>query len=149
MTFQPSQRFYAFGVANGKKEHYYFYNNKTRKAKKTKNKKKKKKQKNITAKMTLDFLKRLYKRYPKLLLVWDKAPNHKARLVQGYIETHDIKQEWFPTACPDENPLEQAWDFLKDATANTHYPAIQDYKKAVKKQTTKKKLTKMFKYLSH
>lgn len=149
MTFQPSQRFYAFGVANGKKEHYYFYTNKTRKAKKTKNCKKKKKRKNITAKMTLDFLKRLHKKYPKLLLIWDKAPHHKARLVQEYIETHDIKQEWFPTACPEENPMEQAWDFLKGATANTHYPVIQDYKKAVKKQVTKKNLTKMFKYLTH
>lgn len=147
MTFQPANRFYAFGVANGKKEHYYFYTNKKTKAKKTRNKKKKKKRKNITAKMTLDFLKKLNKRHPKLLLVWDKAPNHTARLVQKYIETHDIKQEWFPTACPEENPLEQAWDCLKHATANTHYPAIQDYKKAVKKQTTKKKPVKMFKYL--
>lgn len=97
--------------------------------------------------MTLDFLKRLHERYPKLLLVWDKAPNHTARLVQEYIENHDIKQEWFPTACPEENPMEQSWDFLKDATANTHYPAIHDYKKAVKKQATKKNPTKMFKYL--
>lgn len=148
MTFQPSQRFYAFGVANGKKEHYYFYANKNRKTKKgKKNRKKKKKRKNITAKMTLDFLKRLHKKYPKLLLVWDKASNHTARLVQQYIQTRDIKQEWFPTARPDENPMEQNWDFLKEATANTHYPVIQDYKKAVKKQTTKKNMAKMFKYL--
>jgi len=148
MTFQPSQRFYAFGVANGKKEHYYFYTNKNKKTKKgKKNRKKKKKQRNITAKMTLDFIKRLHKKYPKLLLVWDKATNHTARLVQRYIETNDIEQEWFPTACPEENPMEQNWGFLKDATANTHYPAIQDYKKAVKKQTTKKNLAKMFKYL--
>lgn len=97
--------------------------------------------------MTLNFLKRLHKPHPKLLLVWDKATNHKARLVQEYIETHDIKQEWFPTACPDENPLEQAWDFLKEATANDHHPTIRDYKKAVKKQANKKNLTKMFKYL--
>lgn len=147
MTFEPVNRFYAFGVANGKKEHYYFYSNKTRKAKKTKNRKKKKKRKNITAKMTLDFLKRLHKWNPKFLLVWDKASNHKARLVQEYIETHDIKQEWFPTACPDENPIEQAWDFLKKTTANNHHPTIHDYKKAVKKQANKKNLTKMFKYL--
>lgn len=145
MTFERDKRFYAFGVANGKKEHYYFYTNK--KNRKTKNSKKKKKYKNITAKMTLNFLKRLHKWNPKLLLIWDKASNHRARLVQEYIETHDIKQKWFPTACPEENPLEQAWDFLKDATANTHYPAITDYKKAVKKQSNKKNLTKMFKYL--
>lgn len=144
MTFQPSQRFYAFGVANGKKEHYYFYTNKNRKTKKTKNKKK---GKNLTAKMTLNFLKRLNKRYQKLLLVWDKASNHTARLVQRYVEAQDIKQEWFPTATSDENPMEQSWDFLKEATANDHHPTIHDYKKAVKREATKKKPAKMFKYL--
>lgn len=144
MTFEPVNRFYSFGVANGKKEHYYFYADKT---KKTKNQKEKKKRRNITAKMTLDFLKRLCRRYPKLLLVWDKAPNHRARIVQDYIKMHELKQEFFPTACPEENPLEQAWDFLKGVTANTHYPTITDYKKAVKKQANKKNLTTMFKYL--
>ncbi len=148
MTYEPASRFYAFGVANGEKEHYYFYTNKTRKTKKgKKNRKKKKKVKNLTAKMTLNFLKRLHKRYPKLLLVWDKATSHKAHLVQGYIETHGIKQEWFPTASSDENPMEQCWDFLKEAAANDHHPTIRDYKKAVKKQANKKNLTKMFKYL--
>lgn len=145
MTFERDKRFYAFGVANGKKEHYYFYTNK--KNRKNKNSKKKKKRQNITAVMTLDFLKRLQKRYSKLLLVWDKAPNHTAKTVQQYIQNHDIKQEWFPTACPEENPLEPTWSFLKGVTANTHYPAVHDYKKAVKKQTTKKNLTTMFKYL--
>lgn len=145
MTFERDKRFYAFGVANGKKEHYYFYTNK--KNRKTKNSKKKKKRQNITAAMTLDFVKRLYKKYPKLLLIWDKATNHTARLVQDYIKMNDIKQTWFPTACPEENPLEQAWDCLKHATANTHYPTVHDYKKAVKKQSNKKNLTTMFKYL--
>lgn len=144
MTYQPSQRFYAFGVANGTQEHYCFYTNKNRK---TKKRSKKKKQKNITAKMTLKFLKQIHKHHPKLLLIWDKAANHKARLIQQYIDTRNIKQEWFPTATSDENPMEQVWDFLKEETANDHFQTIIHYKKAVKKQTTKKRLTKMFKYL--
>jgi len=145
MTFERDKRFYAFGVANGKKENYYFYTNK--KNRKNKNSKRKKKRKNITAAMTIDFLKRLQKRDPKLLLIWDKATNHTAKIVQQYIQKQDIKQEWFPTACPEENPLEQAWGFLKNATANTHYPTITDYKKAVNKQSNKKNLATMFKYL--
>jgi transposase len=147
MTFERDKRFYAFGVANGKKEHYCFYTGK--KTKKQKKSKKSKKRKNITAKMTLNFLKRLHKKYPKMLLIWDKATNHTARIVQEYIETRDIKQEWFPTACPEENPMEPAWSQLKASTANTFYKNINNYKKAVKNKANKKNLTKMFKYITH
>ena len=97
--------------------------------------------------MTLNFVKRLHKKYKKLLLIWDKAPNHKTQTVQAYIKKHQIKQFWFPTACPELNPIEPAWNTLKTATANTHYLEITDYKKAVKKQVNKKNLTKMFKYI--
>jgi transposase len=143
MTYGKS-RFYAFGVANGKREHFYFYSNKK---KKTKNNKKK--SRNIDGPMTLNFLKRIHHQHQKILLIWDKAPNHKARIVQEYIQNHHIKQIWLPTACPELNPIEPAWNTLKTTTANTHYPTITDYKKAVKKQANKKNLTKMFKYISH
>lgn len=99
--------------------------------------------------MTLDFLKSLHEKYSKLLLIWDKAPNHRARIVQEYIKTHNIKQEWFPSACPEENPMEQAWSQLKARTANTFYKNSNNYKKAVKKQANKKNLVKMFKYIPH
>ena len=99
--------------------------------------------------MTVSFLSYLCRQYSKLLLVWDEAPNHKAKKVRDYAKNHNIKLSWFPKACPEENPLEQAWNTLKTTTANTHYPTITDYKKAVKKQANKKKLTKMFKYISH
>ena len=145
LTFERSSRFYAFGVANGKKEHYCFYDSKN---KKNKNKKKNK-QRNIDAAMTISFLSYLHKQYPKLLLIWDGAPNHRAKKVCDYAKNHNIKMLWFPTACPEENPLEQSWDFLKSTTANTHYPTITDYKKAAKKQANKKNLAKMFKYLTH
>jgi len=81
------------------------------------------------------------------LLVWDEASNHKAKKVRAYAKNHNIKLLWFPTACPEENSIEQAWNTLKATTANTHYLEITDYKKAVKKQANKKNLNKMFKYL--
>ena len=97
--------------------------------------------------MTLSFLRYLHRRYPRLLLVWDEASNHKAKKVRKYARTNNIRLLWFPTACPEENPLEQSWDKLKATTANTYYPVVADYKKAVKKQANKKDLSKMFKYL--
>ena len=140
LTFERSSRFYAFGVANGKKEHYRFFDNKD---------KKNKQKRNINANMTIEFLQYLHQCYPKLLLIWDRAPNHRAKKVCNYAKNHDIKMLWFPTACPEENPLEQSWAFFKSKTANTHYPTITDYKKAAKKQANKKNLAKMFKYLTH
>lgn len=146
MTYDSS-RFYAFGVANGKKEHYLFFDSKNKK--KPSNKKRKKKNRNIDAEMTLLFLQYIHQLYPKLLLIWDEGSNHTAKKVQEYARTNNIKLLWFPTACPDENPMEQAWDSLKEATANDYHPTINVYKKRVRKQTLKKKLTKMFKYLNH
>jgi len=140
LTFERSSRFYAFGVANGKKEHYRFYDSKN-----NKNKKKR----NIDTEMTISFLSYLHQKYPKILLIWDKAPNHRAKKVCDYTKNHNIKLLWFPTACPEENPLEQAWDTLKAVTSNIHYPTITDYKKSVKRQANKKNLTNMFKYISH
>lgn len=147
MTYNGDSRFYAFGVANGKKEHYRFFDSKNKK--KTLRNKKKKKNRNIDSAMTICFLKFLHKRYPRLLLIWDEGSNHTAKIVQEYARTHNIKLLWFPTACPDENPVEQSWDMLKEATANDYHPTITDYKKRVRKQALKKKLTKMFKYLNH
>ena len=111
LTFERSSRFYAFGVANGKKEHYCFYDSKN---KKNKNKKKNK-QRNIDAAMTISFLSYLHKHYPKLLLIWDGAPNHRAKKVCDYAKNHNIKMLWFPTACPEENPLQETFgkSFIK------------------------------------
>ena len=143
MTY-GSSRFYAFGVANGKKEHYLFFDSKNKK--KTQGKKKKK-NRNIDEAMTIEYLTFLHKLHPRLLLIWDEGSNHTAKTVQDYAQNHDIKLAWFPTACPDENPMEQAWDALKEATANDYHPTINEYKKAVKREVHKKDLTKMFKYL--
>lgn len=143
MTFKRNSKFYAFGVSNGVKEHYRFYDGrrfyedgKWRK-------------RSINGKITIDFLRYLRQSYSKLLVIWDKAPNHVAKIVRNYACEHDIQLLFFPTARPEDNPQEQAWDFLKAATASTYYEDYDAYLKAVKREARKKNLTKMFPYLSH
>lgn len=143
MTFERNSKFYAFGVSNGKKEHYRFYDGRSF----YKNGKWRKR--NIDSRMTIDFLGYLHRLHPKLLILWDGAPNHVAKAVQDYAREHDIQFLFFPTGRPEDNPQEQAWDVLKSVTASTYYPDYDAHLEAVKRESRKKNLTKMFPYLSH
>ena len=137
LTNRPHDRFYAFGVANGLKEHFRFFDGRTKKKHKI----------CIDSRMTVAFLRYLHSKYPKLLLIWDSAPNHISRLTREYAEKHDIKLMCFPTASPELNPEENVWKTLKMGSANTYYEEYYDYLSSIKRKARQKNLTKMFKYL--
>ena len=135
MTHAPYERFYVFGVMNGHQEHYRFYDGR--------------KSKGMTAVMTLDFLRYLHARYPRVLLFWDKASHHtKSKKVREYAAAHGIRLVDFPTAVPEENPAEQAWNTLAAATANTYYPDYDALLVELKRCARSKNLTKMFQYFN-
>ena len=135
MTHAPYERVYAFGVMNGKKEHYRFYDGR--------------KKKGMNSKMTLNFLRYLHARYPRMLLFWDKASHPRAKVVREYAKKHGIVLAEFPTAVPEENPAEQAWHTLAAAPANSYYADYAELVMALKRSSREKNLTKMFKYLNH
>lgn len=143
MTFERNSRFYAFGVSNGRKEHYRFYDGRRGYEKGRWRKR------NIDSGMTIDFLGYLHRLYPKLLVIWDGAPNHASKAVKEYARRHGIQLLFFPTARPEDNPQEQAWDTLKSGTASAYYRDYDAYLDAVKRGAREKRLTKMFQYLSH
>jgi len=138
LTNKPSDRFYAFGVSNGRKEHYRFFDGRTKNKKKS----------SIDSKKTIVFLRYLHSKYPKLFLIWDAGSPHQSKRTQAYAAKHDIWLLEFPTAVPDENPQEQAWDALKGETGSTYFENYEAYLKRVKRESRKKNLTKMFPYLS-
>ena len=138
LTNRPSDRFYSFGVSNGRKEHYRFFDGRTKKKKKS----------SIDTKKTIIFLRYLHSKYPKLFLIWDAASSHQSKRTQNYAAKNDIWLLEFPTAIPDENPQEQAWDMLKGATGSTYFENYDAQLKAVKRESRGKNLTKMFPYLS-
>ena len=42
-----------------------------------------------------------------LILVWDRLPAHRSRLVQDYLADHPrLQQEWLPAYAPEFNPVE-------------------------------------------
>lgn len=135
MTHKPYERLYVFGVMNGRKEHYRFYDGRNKKS--------------MDKFMVRNFLQYLHARYPRVLLFWDKAPNHRAGIVKAYARKHDIQLFEFPTAVPEENPAEQAWNTLAAATANQYYATYEELQAALKRSAREKNLTKMFQYLGH
>ena len=137
LTNKPHDRFYAFGVANGSKEHFRFFDGRTKKKRKV----------CINTRMTIVFLRYLRSKYSKLLLVWDGASNHTSRLTRKYAAKHDIELLCFPTASPELNAEENVWNALKSGTANTFYENYDDFLQAVKRKSRQKNLTKMFKYI--
>jgi transposase len=64
----------------------------------------------------LDFVKHLHKQIRKpMLLIWDRLPGHRSRLVQEWIHSldGDIVVEYLPAYAPELNPAEYIWAYLK------------------------------------
>jgi len=63
-----------------------------------------------------DFLQTLVRHLPgPLLLLWDRLPGHRSRLVQDYIASLQgwIHQEYLPSYAPELNPVEFIWAHWK------------------------------------
>jgi len=70
----------------------------------------------IKKEQVLDFLQALLRHLPEpLLLIWDRLPAHRSRLVQDYITSLDgwIHQEFLPPYAPELNPVEYIWAYWK------------------------------------
>jgi transposase len=70
----------------------------------------------ICAPQVIDFLRHLRRHlHGPLLVLWDGAPIHRAKLVHRYIESlrGDIKVERLPAYAPELNPVECLWGYWK------------------------------------
>ena len=64
----------------------------------------------------IDFLKALVGHIQQpLLIVWDRLPAHRSRLVQEFIELSEghIATEYLPPYAPELNPVEYIWAYWK------------------------------------
>lgn len=87
----------------------------------------------------LRFVKRLHRKYlksgHKVLILLDKAPWHKNKLVIKYFELNNetIDYMFLPTGAPDLNPVEECWHQTRDKeTANTSYDSEKQLGKSLK-----------------
>lgn len=55
-----------------------------------------------------------------IVMVWDKHPIHKRKLVTQFLEGHPrLIVDWFPTCAPELNPMEFVWTQVSESTAST------------------------------
>lgn len=102
----------------------------------------------------LDYLKRLCKKYPKMILFLDKATYHKKEeRVKKFFIKHksSIRVRWLPSGFPEANPLEECWNQGKDSVlGSVFYNTFEDFRKATSKYyRTKKFKLDLYKYLCH
>jgi len=75
----------------------------------------------IRGEQVIRFLKQLLKQITgRIVLLWDKHPIHRRRLVKDFLAAHSRMQVYeFPTSAPELNPTEWVWAQLKAYTANS------------------------------
>lgn len=77
----------------------------------------------MSAATTIQHLEQILAAYPKcnILLLWDRAPWHKARQVQEFLAAHPrLEVVNFPVAAPDLNPQEHVWKATRNAVSHNH-----------------------------
>lgn len=73
--------------------------------------------KNLNAEEFLKVLAKFFYKFKRAILILDKAPWHKkSKKVQKYLKKHrrELKIIWFPTGCPEMNPVEECWRQAKE-----------------------------------
>jgi transposase len=56
----------------------------------------------------------------KVVVIWDNAPCHRARVVTGHAEELGIELVFLPGYSPDLNPIERLWDWMRDEVTRCH-----------------------------
>ena len=70
----------------------------------------------IRAPQVVTFLQHLLRHLPgRLLIVWDRLPAHRSRLVKEFIAAQNgrIEVEYLPAYAPELNPVEYIWGYWK------------------------------------
>ena len=72
---------------------------------------------------TILFLLLLLAAYPTqpILLLWDRAPWHRSKLVKTFLHDHPrLEILWLPPASPELNPQEHVWKATREAVSHNH-----------------------------
>ena len=78
----------------------------------------------VNAKKHIEFLKKILKQHPnrKIIVIEDSAPVHKAKKIERFVEQNKKKLAIYklPPYCPELNPTEHVWAYLKAHELKTH-----------------------------
>ena len=75
----------------------------------------------LTGKEVIAFLQQILTRVSgPIVLVWDRHPTHKRKMVQEFLVSHKrLHRFYFPVAAPELNPAEFIWTQATEYTAGT------------------------------
>ncbi len=78
----------------------------------------------VNANKHIEFLKKILKQHPnrKIIVVEDSAPVHKAKKIEKFVEQNEKRLAIYklPPYCPELNPTEHVWAYLKAHELKTH-----------------------------
>lgn len=78
----------------------------------------------VNAKKHIEFLKKIIKQHPnrKVIVIEDSAPVHKAKMIEKFVEQNKKRFAIYklPPYCPELNPTEHVWAYLKAHELKTH-----------------------------
>ena len=67
-----------------------------------------------------------------LILIWDRSPTHRAKMVKAYLEKHpDIHIEYLPPYAPELNPEEYCHGNVKRRMKNGVYHSTAEIRKSL------------------
>ena len=79
-----------------------------------------------------DFLKRAHRRFPRIAMTLDRAPQHTARIARQTAEDLGGSElEYLPPGCPDLNAMEEKWRQMKHRTLDVPYVALGNLRKEI------------------
>jgi hypothetical protein len=55
-----------------------------------------------------------------VVVIWDNAPGHSARMVRGHAEELGIERVFLTGYSPDLTPIERLWDWWRDGVTRGH-----------------------------
>lgn len=82
----------------------------------------------------LKFLKQLTRKFAPCLLFLDKSGSHRSRKVTRWLEQNQeaLRVMWFPTSCPELNPVEECWRQTKNTVVGCMiYPSFAELKRTL------------------
>ena len=79
-----------------------------------------------------DFLKRASRRFPRLLMILDRAPQRTAKAArQTADDLEGLELEYLPPGCPDLNAMEEKWRQMRHRTLDVPYIALGNLRKEI------------------
>jgi transposase len=104
-----------------------------------------------TQRAFIRFVRKLLKKYPRLVIFVDNAPWHRGKTIKRFCHKRSktLRLHYFPAYSPELNPVEQHWKVAKQGISNRVLRSTQATQYHVRNiLQDKKAMPKMFQYLT-